>query len=95
MKKVIVISLLVLIMASCKTSPKVTVNKTPDGRFELTISNYYCNLYNNVDTFSTYKNDSTDIVNDTDICNKCGQKFSAHETTGDHYQKDATDKNWL
>lgn len=95
MKKLIVISVMFLFLASCRTSPNVTVSRTSDGRYELTVSNYYCNLYNNVDTFSTYKNDSTNIVNDTDFCNKCGQKFSAHETRSEHDQKEATDKNWL
>lgn len=95
MKKIIVISVLFLFLASCRTSPNVTVSRTSDGRYELTTSNYYCNLYKNADKFSTFKNDSTTVVNETDVCNKCGQKFSAHETTSEHYQKDVTDKNWL
>ena len=91
----IVISLTVLILIGCKASPIVKVRKTGDGRFEQTVSNYHCDMYKNVDCFSTFKNDSTDVINETDICNKCGRKFSEHETTGEHYQKEATDNNWL
>lgn len=95
MKKIIVISVLFLFFASCRTSPNVTVSRTSDGRYELTTSNYYCNLYKNSDKFSTFKNDSTTVVNETDICNKCGQKFSVHETTSEHYKERATDNNSL
>lgn len=95
MKKVIVTLFAVLLIISCKTTPIVTVNKTTDGRYELTVSNYYCNLYKDADQFSTFKNDSTDVIDETDVCNNCGRKFSEHESTGEHYQKEVTDNNWL
>jgi hypothetical protein len=91
----VVVFLIILVFVGCKTSPIVKVQKTADGRFEQTVSNYYCNMYKNADCFSTFKNDSTDVINGTDICIKCGRKFSEHESTGEHYQKEATDNNWL
>lgn len=93
MKKILVYIALIFVIIAC--SPMVTIKKTADGRYEQTVSNYHCDLNINDDCFSTYKDDSTNIINDTDVCNKCGRIFSEHETNGDHYQKDATDKNWL
>ena len=94
MKKGLAIFLTILFIG-CETTPIIKVARTVDGRFEQTVSNYHCNMYKNADSFSTFKNDSTDAIYKTDICNKCGRTFSEHETTGEHYQKEATDNNWL
>lgn len=95
MKKGLAIFLTIFVFIGCVTTPIVKVAKTADGRYELTVSNYYCNMYVNVDNFSTLKKDYTEQIDDMDVCNKCGRNFSEHETAGEHYQKEATDNNWL
>ncbi len=91
------ISLLTLLtLMACTTPPKVDkVIKTADGGYELTDAFHYCDLYINANHFSTIKKDSTGIILETDICNKCGRVFSEHETTGTHYPKEVPEKNWL
>ena len=89
--KFIIIGATIFVVIAC--SPMVKTKKVAEGRYELTVSNYHCDLDNgNDDCFCTYKNDSTDLINETDTCIKCGQIFSNHETRGEYYQRDAVDK---
>lgn len=55
MKKGLATFLTIFVFIGCVTTPIVKVAKTADGRYELTVSNYYCNMYVNVDNFSTLK----------------------------------------
>lgn len=95
MKKGLAIFLTIFVFIGCETIPIVKVVKIEDGKYELTVSNYYCNMHKNLDNFSILKNGYTEIIDDMDVCNKCGRKFSEHETTGEHFRKLANDNNWL
>lgn len=90
-QKFIVVLFVVALFASpfvsLKVEPVMNVEKTVDGRYELTVTNYYCNMDISLDRFRTLKMDSTDVINETDTCTKCGRIFTIHETKGEYYRR--------